>query len=74
MGRVPELTWDRSIHAAAAVQQVVGQRGSVRQAEEVSQFIGGEAGVLRPFAQVDHSSRKSLFGHLSLENTLLDGT
>lgn len=28
--------------------------------------------MLRPFSQVNHSPRKPLFGHLSLEHTLLN--
>lgn len=65
-------TLDGAVHAAAAVQQVVCQRGCVCQAEKISQLTGGEAGVICPFAQVNHRPRKPLFGHLSLENTLLD--
>lgn len=48
------------------------QRECVRQAEKIPQFTGGEAGVLRLFAQVNHGPREPLFGHLSLEYTLLN--
>lgn len=47
--------------------------GRVGQAEEVSQLTGGEAGVLGSFAQVHHRPGETLLGHLSLEDTLLDG-
>lgn len=66
------LTLGRAVHDTAAVQQVVCQRERVSQAEKISQFAGGEAGVLRPFAQVNHCPREPLFGHLSLEYPLLN--
>lgn len=67
------LTWDGAVHAAAAGQQVVCDARRVGQGEEISQLIGGEAGVLGSFAQVHHRPREALLGHLPLEDTLLDG-
>ena len=68
----PMPTVGRAVHAAAAVQQVVCQTECVCQAKQISQFTGGEAGVLCLFAQVHHCPREPLFGHLSLEYTLLN--
>lgn len=73
-GITSEDTLDGAVHAAAAVQQVMCYTGRVSQGEEISQFTGGEAGVLCSFAQVNHCPREPLLGHLSLEYTLLNST
>lgn len=71
--RVCEPTAECAIHAATTVQQVMSQAGRLRQAEKISQVTGGETRVLCPFPHVNHGSRESLFGHLSLKYTLLNG-
>lgn len=63
-----------AVHAAAAVQQVVSQTGSFRQAEEISQLTRGETCVFCCFSHINHSPRQALLGHLSLIYTLFNCT